>query len=307
LKTSPNILAWGLLLTLSLIWGSSFILIKRGLVVLSAGEVGALRIVAAGLFLLPFALRYIGRIRRNAWRYLLSVGFVGSLLPSFFFAIAQTQLASSITGVLNATTPIFTILLGTIFFNQHPRKATYLGILIGFVGTSILILSGAEGRLTFNYFAFFVVAATICYGTNLNLIKYYLADIRPLAITSISLALVMPIAAIYLFGFTGFTHKLLHQSGAMLSTFYIVLLGVLGTAIALILFNKLVKITDPVFTSSVTYLIPIVAVIWGLIDGEALYANQYLGMAAIILGVYIANRPSKTKNKIQQVVSNQTD
>lgn len=164
------------------------------------------------------------------------------------------------------------------------------------MGTALLILAGANGTFELNFYAFFVMLATFFYGTNLNLIKYHLYDQKALTITSISLAMVGPVAAIYLFGFTNYYHKLIHVEGAYLSSFYIIILGVLGTAIALIIFNKLVQLTTPVFTSSVTYIIPIIAVIWGLLDGEALYLMHYLGMIGIILGVYLANR-SRTSIK----------
>lgn len=292
-----EIQAWGLLILLAIIWGSSFILIKKGLQQLSSDEVGALRILSASIFLLPFAIGRINRIRKSHILKLITVGFVGSLLPAFLFAAAQTRIDSSAAGILNALTPLFTILIGYLFFNQKFSSATLLGLVLGFVGTFFLILSGSKGDLTqLNFYALFVVLATIFYGINLNLIKYKIADLSSLTITSISIVFVGPLSLLYLLIFTPFFNNLLHGTEAyLLSTGAIVLLGVMGTAIALVLFNQLVKLTQPVFASSVTYLIPIVAVIWGLIDNEVMRLADYLGLLAIISGVYLANRKQRKK------------
>jgi drug/metabolite transporter (DMT)-like permease len=292
-----SLTAWILMGVLSLIWGSSFILIKRGLDVFDAGEVGAIRIIAASVFLLPFAIQGLKNVERRHWVLLFSVGLFGSFLPAFLFAKAQTQIASSVAGILNALTPLFTMIIGAIFYSQKFNAKTILGLIIGFGGTVMLILAGSGGDIkSLNFYAFYVILATVFYGANLNLIKYKIPDLRARTITSISLALVGPFAITYLLTFTNFTTKVVQVDGALFSLGAIVLLGVMGTAIALILFNQLVKITTPIFTSSVTYLIPIVAVIWGLLDGEELFTGHYLGMIAIIFGVYLANRKKKAVN-----------
>lgn len=292
------VLAWIMLIILAVIWGSSFILIKKGLIALSPQEVGSLRIVAASLFLLPFAIVRIKRVEASKVLALLGAGFLGSLIPSFLFAIAQTRLESAITGVLNTLVPIFTILIGYLLFGQRQTRMVFVGIVIGFVGTAILITAGNGGNFSgINAFALLVVLATICYASNLNLIKAKLNELHPLTVTSISLLLVGPIAAINLFVFTDFWNKLTSVEGAGLATFYVCLLGVLGTSIALIIFNKILQMTDALFTSSVTYVIPIIAVIWGIIDGERIYAIQYFGMLAVGVGVYIANKNRTVQKK----------
>lgn len=284
-----NALPWLLLFILALIWGSSFILIKKGLVVFSAGEVGSIRILTASLFLLPLALPRLKNLKARQWKLLLLTGLLGNFFPAFLFAVAQTQLSSSITGVLNALTPLFVLLIGALFFVQKIELKSGLGLLVGFIGTAFLVLTGSPGHAgDINYYAFFVVLATICYGINLNLIKYYFKELTAIEITSISLFLVGPLAGLYLFSNTEFIYNISTKDGAWLAFFFVFLLGVLGTAIALILFNHLVKLTTPVFTSFVTYLIPIVAVIWGILDGEVLLPGHLLGMAAIIIGVFIA-------------------
>jgi drug/metabolite transporter (DMT)-like permease len=291
MEKSPSLLAWFMLIVLSLIWGSSFILIKRGLEVFSPMELGSLRIAAASLFLAPIAIRRFYRIKRNHLALLFIIGLTGSLLPAFFFAIAQTRLNSSLTGVLNALTPLFVLMMGVFFFKQKYISGKLTGMIIGFAGTVALILSGSSGQFSnFNYYALFVVLATIFYGANLNVIKYYLADLKALTITSVSLLFMSPIAVMVLFGFTPFLDTMENAEGAWLAFSYVMTLGIVGTALALIIFNNLVQMTTPVFTSSVTYIIPIVAVIWGVVDGEELYPIHYISMGAILSGVYLVNR-----------------
>ncbi len=283
-------MAWGLLLTLSMIWGSSFILIKTALQVYSPGTVGAVRIVSASVFMLPFAIVSLKKQEKKNWWLLLSVGMLGSLFPSFLFAIAQTRIPSSVAGILNAVTPLFTLILGALFFYNKTHAKTFIGVLFGFVGSVVLIFAGSEGDIQFNSYGLLVVLATVFYATNLNLIKYKMSSLSALTITSLSLLIAGPAALIYLLFFTSFTAKVGVVENSYYSLGAVVLLGVLGTAIALILFNKLVKITSPIFTSSVTYIIPVVAVVWGLIDGEQLYLGHYLGMIFIIVGVYFSNK-----------------
>jgi len=294
-------IAWVLLFTLASIWGSSFILIKKGLLALGPQEVGSLRIVAASLILLPSAIMRLKKIDRSRIPSLVGAGFLGSLIPSFLFAIAQTRLESAVTGVINTLVPIFTILIGLIIFGQRQPKMVFVGILIGFVGTAILITAGSGGSMnSLNAYALLVVLATLCYASNLNLIKVKLNDLHPLTVTSISLFFVGPIAMVHLFGFTDFVSILSETEGAGLATFYICLLGVLGTSIALIIFNKILQMTGALFASSVTYIIPIIAVIWGVIDGEKIYTVQYAGMLAVGLGVYIANKNRSVHQETQE-------
>jgi drug/metabolite transporter (DMT)-like permease len=290
-RMNDRALAWFLLILLSLIWGSSFILIKRGLAIYSPLELGAIRIVTAGLVLLPVSLSRIGKLPKRSWRMLLLAGFLGSLGPAFLFALAQTHLDSGLTGSLNALTPLFTILIGTWFFGSAFTRRNAVGIAIGFIGTVLLIFAGSDGGISgFNFYALFVVLATILYATNLNIIKGYLGDLKPLTITSVSLLMVLPLALVILASLTEFSTKIIYVEGAWEAFGYISILGVVGTAIALIIFNKTVQISTPLFTSSVTYIIPLIAVMWGLLDGERLMITHYLAMALILVGVFVANR-----------------
>ncbi len=284
-------LAWLLLLVLTLIWGSSFILIKRGLDAFSAYEVGALRIVAAAMVMVPTAFRQPGRIHKRYWPWIFSVGFFGSFIPAFLFAMAETQLNSAIAGVLNALTPLFAVMVGVVMFHQLITGRVVLGLVIGFAGTLLLMSGGRSGLWqNLNYYGLFVVLATLCYGFNVNIIKFKLTGVKALALTSLSMLMVLPVALLYLLAGTPFLTTLKTHPQAWGSFFYVVLLGIMSTAVAMTLFNKLVQISSTIFASSVTYLIPIVAVGWGLLDQETLYPQHYLGMLVVLLGVYIANR-----------------
>jgi len=282
--------AWALLILLACLWGSSFILIKRGLVGLTPWELGALRMVAASVFLLPVALRRLNRVEKDQWRVLASVGLLGSLIPGFLFAFAQMKIDSAIAGVVNALTPIFTILIGMLFYKKKHPIRIFIGILIGFVGITVLAMAGGSGGFSVNGYVFFVVLATVCYGTNVNLIKHHLHNLQALTVTAISLMIAGPVALVYLIGFTDFFTKVVSSPEVQLAAGYTALLGILSTAIALSLFNKILQLTDTVFASSVTYLIPIVAIIWGLIDQEVLLPMHYAGIGTIIFGVWITNR-----------------
>ena len=289
----PPLQAWLLLGLLALIWGSSFLLIKKGLIAFGAMEVGALRIASAGLVLLPLVIKRLHRITPKHWAKLASVGLVGSLIPAFMFAIAQTQISSGITGVLNALTPISTLVIGILLFHQAAQRTQIVGVLIGLFGTILLMTAGANGSWQFNAYALLILVATICYGINLNLIKHKIADLSPLTITGVSLLMASIPATIYLFVGTNFVTQV-QQPDALLSLVSVLILGVVGTAGALIIFNHVVQLTNTVFTSSVTYLIPIVAMLLGILDGEAFWLQHGVGMLAILVGVWFANRRGRT-------------
>lgn len=284
-------MAWVLLAILTLMWGSSFILIKRGLEVFSAGEVGGLRMLAASLVMTPIALQRIKTIKLYQAKYILTVGFVGSFLPAILFATAQTRIDSYMAGVLNALTPMFVVLIGALVYHQRFPIRTGIGILIGFLGTVLLMTTGSDGLFSgLNLYGLFIVLACLFYGMNGNIIKYNLSGVPALTITSLSMFFVLPVVIIYLFGMTDFTTTFRESEGALRALGYVVFLGIMSTAIAVTLFNKLVQMTNPVFTSSVTYLLPIVAVLWGLFDNEVLLPGHYLAMLTILVGVYITNR-----------------
>lgn len=292
-STTDLALSWILLIVLSLIWGSSFILIKKSLIGFPASVVGGLRVVFAALFLLPWAFKNLRELSKDELKYLFVVGMSGSLIPAILFAYAETQLDSSIAGVLNSLTPMFVLIIGAVFFSQGFGVYSVSGVLLGLVGSVFLIFGfSIESLSDINFYAFFVILATVLYGLNLNIIKYKLLRVKPVQITSVSVTMVLPLATAYLVFFTPVLH-IQHFSDKIYSFGAIATLGVMGTGVALLLFNKLVKVSSTLFTSSVTYLIPIVAILWGILDGESLLFNHYIGLIFILSGILMINRPPK--------------
>ena len=280
-----------ILALLSLIWGTSFILIKQGLKSFSPDEVGALRVTAAAFFLLPIALLRFREVPTSDFKKLFLAGLMGTFIPAFLFATAQTKLDSSVTGILNSLSPLFTMVMGALFFGQQFKGLAVLGVLMGLLGTVLLLLAGSGWTMDgLNGYALLVVMACALYGSNLNFIKYKIAGINSVALTATALVLIGPLAAVYLFGFSDFVYKLETVPGAWTSMGLIVLLAFMSTAMATMLFTWLVKRTSPLFASSVTYLMPLVSVLWGLWDGEALHIGHFAGMSLILFGVWIANR-----------------
>lgn len=290
--TSRNLLiAYGILAGLALIWGSSFILIKRGLDFYSSAEVGALRISITFLVLSPFALLRIRKLNLREWKYLTIVGLIGSGFPAFLFAKAQTGIDSSLAGILNSLTPLFTMVIGLSFFSLKIKWFNIAGVLTGLAGAIGLISISGGRSFEFNFqYAIYIIIATVCYATNVNLVKYKLRDVDALTITAISFFIIGLPVLLYLLIFTEFIRQISTEPAALKGLGYIGILAVVGTALALIAFNKLVKLASPVFAASVTYLIPIVAVSWGAIDGEKMTPVSFLWMVVILLGVFLVNK-----------------
>ncbi|QYJ68697.1 DMT family transporter [Flavobacterium litorale] len=281
-------LKWYLLAILSLTWGSSFILIKRGLVGLSAFQLGSLRIIFCALFLLLIGFSTLRRMPKEKWKYLALTALFGTFLPVYLFSIAQTEIHSSISAILNSLTPLGTLIIGAAVFGVSFQRRQLFGVLIGLVGCALLIFKGAIDNPNQNYYyTLYVVVAALCYSVNVNLIKKHLSDVSPLAITTGNFAVLLLPTTLILFLSDFASIAMLPQTHqAML---YVLVLGIVGTGLASILFFKLIHISSPIFASSVTYMIPIVAFGWGLFDGESLSALQMLGAAIILLGVYFSS------------------
>jgi drug/metabolite transporter (DMT)-like permease len=295
-EPKPNLAAaWLILILLGITWGSSFILMKKGLQVFSSGEVGALRIVISFLFLLPFALARLRHIKPKIWLVLLLAGILGNGAPAFLFARAQTVIDSSVAGILNSLTPLFTVIVGIIAFKLTLRWFNFLGVTIGMVGAIGLLAVSGSGEFTFKMgYAIYVIVATIFYAINVNIIKFWLKDIDPIGIVALSFMLIGLPVAVYLFAFTGFSEKILFDPKAITGLGYIATLAIGGTALALMLFNKLLKVTDPVFASSVTYLIPVIAVLWGVLDGERFGWSYLLWILMILSGIILVSSKHPT-------------
>ncbi|MBK7158842.1 MAG: DMT family transporter [Ignavibacteria bacterium] len=282
--------SWILLLILSVIWGSSFILIKRGLVYFTPLQVGTLRITFAFLVMLPFALKRIKKVSGDKWKFFAFTGLISNLVPAVLFALAQTKLESSLTGILNALSPLFTLIFAVLMFKFKPNSFQIGGFVLGMAGTvglSLVNSSGGFGNM--NVYVWLIVLATICYALSLNFIKYFLSDVNSLTITSLSLLIAGPFSIIILLS-TDFLGRLNFSSEIVFAISCIAVLGILGTAIALVLYTKLIHMNSPLFASSVTYLVPVVAIMWGVWDGEVLFPLHFAGMVLILLGIYFINK-----------------
>jgi drug/metabolite transporter (DMT)-like permease len=280
---------WFLLILLSLIWGSSFILIKRGLAGLNPYQLGSLRIIFACLFMLIIGFKSLKSIPTNKWKYVALTSLFGNGLPVFLFAYAEMELPSGITGTLNSLTPLYTLVIGALVFSLTFARNQIFGVILGLIGCVFLVFFGKSSNGEAHYFhAFLVVIATICYATNVNLIKRYLSDVSPLAITTGNfLTLSIPALAIL---FTNGYAEVISNPEAITSTLFIAILGIVGTGIANIIYYQLIQITSPLFASSVTYFIPIVAMCWGILDSESLNLMQIIGAAVILCGIYLASK-----------------
>ncbi|WP_418512453.1 DMT family transporter [Corallibacter sp.] len=285
---------WLYLFTLSLIWGTSFILIKKSLLGLTPYQLGALRTVITGFFLLIAGFKSLRTIATHQWKWIALSGLLGSFLPAFFFAIAETEIDSAIVSILNSLVPLNTILFGFAVFKIASSRRQILGVIIGFIGTAILILKGAELNPNQNYlYAGFVILSTVMYALNVNIIKRYLQDVKSLGIAAGNYSVIILPAVVVLFFTDFFSDTTWSHPDFKLSLVYVTILAFFGTALAKVFFNKLVQISTPVFASSVTYVMPIVALTWGFIDGEGFSLLQGFAAVIILIGVYLSQKKKK--------------
>lgn len=286
----PKLFNWFLFLLLCFIWGSSFILMKEGLKQLSAYEVAAIRMLSAGLVLLPFAVRSFQRMQKKDLGLLVLTGVLGSFIPAILFCVAETQIDSALAGMLNALTPFFVILIGAVFFQSKVAVQKMIGVLVGFSGMLLLFLSQKNGSANSNvFFAALIVVATLSYGLNVNLTNRYLKHVGSLDIAAIAFVSLIP-ASLAVLLYNGFAQHQLSDIAVIKSVSAAAVLGVFGTAIASILFYMLLKRAGTLFSTMVTYGIPFVAMGWGLLAGEAIGLLQVAGLGIILSGVYITNK-----------------
>jgi drug/metabolite transporter (DMT)-like permease len=282
---------WLLFISLCLIWGSSFILIAEGLETMSPYQVASIRIFFAGICFLPLIRKAYRETPKEALRPIVISGLLGTFFPAFFFSIAQTKIDSSLAGILNALTPIFTIAIGTFFFQLKIGWIKWLGISIGFIGMLVTNLGGAHG-INFDHltYSLFVLLATIFYGLNVNVVNKYVQNVAPLNIATIAFTSLIIPTLLVLVSTGYFTHPNLLNGSWTKGTLIAGLLGLINTGVASVIFYQLMKKAGPVFASTVTYIIPFVALGWGIYFGEVVTAIQLVGMAIILLGVRLANK-----------------
>ena len=291
---SNDVKKWVYLLVLSLIWGSSYILIKKGLVGLSPVQLGSFRILMTTFILLLLGYKSLKGWSLEQWKWMVFTGFFGTFFPSFLFAFSETEINSSVVAVLNGLTPLFTLLIAYLFFQQRVKRKQIGGVLLGFIGT--LLLVAQEFSLAGNgdaRYALLVVIAALCYGINVNTIKYKLAGVTPLAIALANfIAIVFP-ALILLLTSSFPWDTFYYDTAIMTSLGYILILALFGTAFAKVLFNKLLTISSAVFSISITYSLPIVAIGWGVLDGEHFGSIQWLASGIILGGIYLVTETKK--------------
>jgi len=296
---------WITLILLSIVWGSSFIYMKRGMIAFSTMEVAALRVFIAGLAFTPIVLAKLKRHALGANWFVYLSGFLGNLIPAFLFTKAVSGMSTGVVGVMNALTPLFALLVGYFWLKTKVSIYNIIGIIIGIIGTYTLLVPDLEMDITNALeFSGYVVLATLCYGINVNLIKKKLQEVPAIVITSYSLSFSALLTGIFLFIETDFIHHLQTEKMAMYSLGYTAILGLLCTAGALYVFNELLKSTSPIFAASCTYIIPVFALLFGILDGEPLFFNHIVGTGVILLGVYLVNsKKSFFSKNINRVAS----
>ena len=283
--------AWLLLLSLSCIWGSSFILMKKGLQALTPIEVGALRVVAAAIFFLPFSAIRLRKLTFRQYQLLFVSGLLGTFFPALIYAYAQAHIDSAIAGAFSALTPISVLAVGALFFRQKILKNEVIGIILGIVGVVILVLVDASGQITqINQYMFLPILGGVFYANNSNWIKHRLQELTPLTIVSVSLLLIGVPMAYILFIQTEFIVKMQTVDGIYQASSFILLLGIAGTGVGYLLSTTLILLTSPVFANTVCFIIPVVALSWGILDGEMLFWGHYVSISIVMGGIYIASQ-----------------
>src|SRR3954452_6209903 len=157
MRQNNRLLNWILFIALSFIWGTSFILMKEGMQKLTPFHVASLRMLSAGLILLPVALKRFKTVPRQKLGRIILSGLLGSFFPAFLFCIAETKIDSALAGILNALTPICVIIVGSLVYQQKNTRNQLSGVVIGFGGLVLLFLSNGKINLAFISFALLVL------------------------------------------------------------------------------------------------------------------------------------------------------
>ncbi len=283
-------LKWFLLILLGSVWGSSFILMQFGLKGVNSIQLGALRILFAGTFLLLVGFKHLAKIPSYKWKYIALTSLFGTFLPAFMFATALKHIDGSVSSIINSLTPVNTLLFGLLVFGVSVQRRQIFGVVLGFIGCVLLVIFGDSDSTSSNYmYAVLIAIASLFYGMNVNFIKHYLSDLKPLTISVGNFAIMFVPALVILYS-TGF-FDIISTTQTQSALTYIAVLGIVGTGLSNILFFKLIQISSPVFASSTTYIIPVVAFILGFIFmGEILNFVQAVGALIVLLGVYFSSR-----------------
>lgn len=271
-------------------WGSSFILMKLGLRSFTPIEVALLRVSISFIVLSPFVFYHIRTIPKDKWKWLAAAGFLGNGVPAFMFALGLSKINSSLGGIINATAPLFTMIVGSIFFTMKFGRNSVWGVFIGLIGTVYLIVFGGNGKGdTDVVYVLFPLIGSLCYGFSSNIIKLKLKELKPIVVTGAALMTQAPVTIFFVF-FLGIPEKAMSTPLHTESFLYITLLAIMGTSIAVLVFNYLIKHTTVLFAASVTYLVPMFAMAIGFFAGETISIHYFIGMGIIILGVWLTSR-----------------
>lgn len=290
---NKTLVAWLLLSLLAIMWGSSFLIIKKSLDAFTPIQIATVRIMSAGFVFLPWLISSRKQYPVQKTKYFIWSALLGYFLPAFLFAYAGSKINSSLSGTLNSATPLFVLIVGAIFFQQVIKRWQVAGLILGFVGSVILVLSSSKTGFslniatTLNPYALLVIAASLMYGFNVNIVGKYLSSMNPILLSAWTLVSVAILSGIILFS-TDFVSRI--NAETLNPLLLLVLLGTINSGLAGIIFNYVLQISSPVFASSVTYLIPVVATLIGFIDGESISFLHYFGMTIILVGVYLINK-----------------
>jgi drug/metabolite transporter (DMT)-like permease len=284
---------WVLLIVLSLIWGSSFILIKKSLEHFSPYQVGALRVLIAGIILMPVAVSKYKLFPKKHLKWLLLAAFTGNFIPMFLFPIAETEVSSSIAGIINSMMPIFVIIVGALIWKFETTKRQMTGTLISFSGVCMLAFGGDGEGGTFKLIPILLLLlATLCYAISTTTVKSKLMDVSSTVLSAFVFAFVLFLPSVIALSFTGFFSAFSLNKDMILGLMFVSLLSVFGTGLAMMMNYRLLKVSSPLFASTVTLLMPIVAIAWGILDGEKLSVLQFAGTGIIIAGlIFLRSKP----------------
>lgn len=276
---------WLLLIILSVIWGSSFILIKKSLDHFSPYQVGALRVLIAGIILMPVAVSKYRLFPKKHLKWLILAAFTGNFIPMFLFPIAETQISSSIAGIINSMMPIFVIIVGALIWKFETTKRQMTGVFISFTGVCLLAFGGDDSTQFKIFPILLLLLATLCYAMSTTTVKSKLMDVSSTVLSAFVFSFVLFLPSLIALLSTGFVSQFTFTKENMIGLGFVSLLSVFGTGLAMMMNYRLLKVSTPLFASTVTLLMPIVAIIWGVLDGEKLTALQFAGTIVIIAGL----------------------
>lgn len=285
---------WILLIILSIIWGSSFILIKKSLEHFSPYQVGALRVLIAGIILMPIAISKYKLFPKKHLKWLILAAFTGNFIPMFLFPIAETEVSSSIAGIINSMMPIFVIIVGALIWKFETTKQQIVGTLISFTGVCLLAFGGdGEGGKFKLIPILLLLLATLCYAMSTTTVKSKLMEVSSTVLSAFVFSFVLFFPSLIALSFTGFFSTFNFDKSNLTGLMFVSLLSIFGTGLAMMMNYRLLKVSSPLFASTVTLLMPIVAIIWGFLDGEKLSILQFVGAGIIIAGlIFLRTKPN---------------